>query len=183
MNLLHNAPINVGWNHNNFKQVDEAKKKYLQARREGRNVFGMDGKPLKIFNPELGNIRIDETELEDGEMFMRIHDKTGDRRITWKSTDPDQVKEAKSLYDKFVKKGWKPYAITRSGTKGFRIYEFDPVKQEIVIDDRTTEDKMKSFAAAVKGEKKEDRRTTTQKLASFVQQFKEVKLMPSTYPG
>jgi len=182
---LHNAPLNLGWDPNSFKEVDEAKKIYLKARREGRNVLDSHGNPIERFSPSLGNILIKETELKKDELFLRIFDKTGDRRIIWNAKEPDEIKEAKSLYDEYVKKGWKPYAITRSGAKGYRIYEFDPLKEEIVIDDRTVEDKMKAFSSAIGREKKPEppKRTVKQKLDTFVKNFKEVKMMPSTYAG
>ena len=185
MNKLHNANINVGWDPDNFKQVNEAKKAYLQARKEGRNVVDMDGKTIERFSPTLGFIMIKEPDLKAEELFMRIFDKTGDRRLIWNSTDPDQIKEAKALFDEYLAKGWKPYAITRGGGKGYRIYEWDLNKEELVIDDRSVEEKMKKFAETVKSEKKveEDPRTIKQKLSAFVERFKEVKIMPRTFPG
>jgi hypothetical protein len=131
MKALHAATINVDWDIENFKQIDEAKKIYLQARKEDRKVLDMDGNVVDRFHPSMGTLIIKEIEVKDGEFSMRIFDNTGDRRIVWNSKDPDQIKEAKATFDEYVEKGWKPYAISRNGNKGHRIHEFNPEREEI----------------------------------------------------
>jgi len=181
---LHNAAVSIGWNPENFKEVNEAKKIYLKARREGRKILDLKGNVIDRFHPSMGMIIIKEVEVNDGKVAMRIFDKTGDRRIIWDSRDPDEVAEAKRNFDEYINKGWKAYAVSKEDNRSRRIYKFDPLKEEIEIDERTTEDKLTSLKSVIKNNKApEDKRTVKQKLAAFVEQFKEVKLMPKTFPG
>jgi hypothetical protein len=74
--------------------------------------------------------------------------------------DQEQVQEAKVLFDEYVGKGWKPYAIDKYGNMGKRIRRFDSSLEEIVFDDNST-----------------------YPLKKFGERFKEVKMMPRTFPG
>lgn len=160
---LHNASLRIEFNPLSKKQVDEAKKKYIQAKSEHRKILSVDRTPIGNFSHALrdGGFIVDETETSDTEMAMHFFDKTGDRRVIWKMSDPDQVKEAAKQFKDYVAKGWKPYAIDRKGKRGQRIFSFDADAEEIIFEDKTT----------------------VEKLANFVKKFKEIKLMPKTTPG
>lgn len=159
---MHNGEIRVAWNPDVFKEVNEAKKVYLQARKESRDIKDDAGNCLDLFNPSAGVFVVSEKRMLSHEFAMRIFDETGDRRLIWDSRDQDQVKECAKLFNDYLKKGWKPYAINSKGEKGRRIYGFDADTQEIIFDDS---------------------KNVREKLASFVEKFREVKVVPRTYPG
>jgi len=158
---LHKAENIVSWDSKSLRQIDEAKAKYVQAKNENRRVTDLDGNVLSRFNPNLGDIKICEADMPDGHFAMRILDETGDRRLVWNSRDPDQIKEASELFEKHIKAGGRAYAIKRDGSKGFRIHGFNARDEEIVIDEKGTREKLRDFAKL----------------------FKEVKMLPKTYPG
>lgn len=160
--MLHQANIEITFNPNILKQVDEAKRKYITARRENRIITDLDGARIDRFQANLGGFVIKEYDLRDDEFAVRIFDETGDRRIVWNASDPAQIREAKREFDKYVGKGWKPYAINRDGSVGKRIFAFDSEAEEIVLDEKGS---------------------IREKLKGFASKFKEVKMMPRTYPG
>jgi hypothetical protein len=159
---LHQSKIEVSFNPNVLKQVDEAKKKYIQARGQERIITDFQGNRLDRFPASTGGFVIGECALRDDQFAFRIFDETGDRRIIWNASDPSQIREAQREFDKYLKKGWKPYAINRDGSVGKRIHGFDAEAEEIIFDEKGgVREKLKGFAA----------------------KFKEVKMMPRTYPG
>lgn len=159
MNL---SQIRVEFNPLNLRQIDEAKKKYIDARRQGRIVTDLRGNRVDSFRAVTDGFLIRGYELAENEFAVRFFDETGDRRIVWNASDPAQIGEAKKEFDKYVDKGWKPYAINRDGSMGKRIRGFDAEAQEIIFDEKGgIRDKLKDFAA----------------------KFKEVKMMPRTFPG
>jgi hypothetical protein len=160
--MLHQAQIEVTFDPNHLKQVDEAKRKYIAARNENRIIKDFEGNRLSRFSAVLGGFVIAEQDLHPEQFAFRIFDDTGDRRIIWNASSPAEIREAKKEFDKYVSKGWKPYAINRDGSRGKRIYGFDAESQEIILDE--------------KGGIRE-------KLKGFAEKFKEVKMMPRTYPG
>jgi len=160
---LHNASLRIDFNPLNRKQVDDAKKKYIQAKSDNRKILSPDRVPIPSFVHAIrdGGFIIDETETSETEMAMHFIDDTGDRRVIWNMNDPAQVKEAAKNFKDYVAKGWKPYAIDRKGKRGMRIFSFNAEAQEIIFEDKTT----------------------VEKLANFVKKFKEIKMMPKTMPG
>jgi hypothetical protein len=160
--MLHQANIEIGFNPNNLREVDDAKKKYIDARRDNRVITDLEGNRIENFRPALGGFIIREQALGDNEFAFRIFDDTGDRRVIWNCNDPAEIREAKNEFDKYISKGWKAYAINRNGSMGKRIRSFDADLQEIVFDDKEG---------------------LTAKLKDFAKSFKEVKVVPRTYPG
>lgn len=160
--MLNLSTIRVEFDPLNLRQVDEAKKKYIGARKEGRVITNLAGDRISSFRAATDGFLIREYELAQDEFAVRFFDETGDRRIVWNASDPAQIREAKREFDKFVAKGWKPYAINRDGSMGKRIREFNSEAQEIIFDEK----------GGVRS-----------KLADFAKSFKEVKMMPRTYPG
>lgn len=159
---LHNSSLRIEFNPKSIKEIDEAKRKYIQARKEGRSVLHPDTRePLGSFPSDLGGFIIDDTNTKAGDFAIHFIDGSGDQRIIWDIRDKQQLKEAKKKFDEYVAKGWKPYAINRDGKRGRRIFSFDDKAEEIVFEDKTTREK----------------------LANFSTKFKEVKMLPRTYPG
>lgn len=159
---FHNSSLRVEFGTARLKEVDEAKKKYLKAKREGRQILHIETlKPVDKFPLQDGGFVIAETVVPEGHLAGHFIDDTGDRRIIWNMRDPDDVREALAEFNKYLAKGWKPYAIDRQGNKGVRIFSFDAQKEEVVFEDKTTREK----------------------LSKFVERFKEIKAFPKTRPG
>lgn len=159
---LNLSEIRVEFNPLIRKQRNEANQKYLDARREGRTVTDLQGNRVASFREVADGFLIGRYELAPDEIAVRFFDETGDRRVVWNATDPAQIREAKKEFDKYVSKGWKPYAINRDGSMGKRIFAFDAEEQEIIFDEKGS---------------------IREKLKGFASKFREVKMMPRTYPG
>jgi hypothetical protein len=141
--------------------VEEAKTHYRRARTEGREIRSHEGKLIDCFVSTLGCFVVAPTVLKEGQVAARLIDETGDRRIVWDSRDPEQTEESFELFQSYIKRGWKAYGINRDGSRGRRIYGFDAGREEIVVDERGT----------------------TERLAKFRESFKEVAVLPRTTPG
>lgn len=179
------SAMRIEWDSTCKKEIEEAKTLYRQAKLAGREVVDLEGRAIESFRSYFKGMIIKEIALLPTEFAMRIFDETGDRRLIWNATDPAQVKDAATLFDEYVKKGWKAYAIRDDGSRGRRIREFDAVKQELVVDDESTNDKLKAFSDKVKAEVKDapPPKTMRQGLNDFVKSFKQIKMLPRTYPG
>lgn len=159
---LNNTTTNLTWDPANRKQVDEVKAIYITARSQNRRIVDCEDKTIELFDPALGEIKILETELKEGEISARIIDETGDRRLIWDSKDPKQILECESEFNKYLTKGWKAYAVDKSGKKGRRIYAFDAVREEVYFDDK---------------------KTVKERLDTFIKEFGSFQILPATYPG
>jgi hypothetical protein len=159
---LDNITTNVAWDPRNRKEVDEAKAIYITARSQNRRITNSEGTPIELFSPDLGEIRILETELKEGEIAARIIDETGDRRLIWDSKDPRQIVECETEFNKYLTKGWKAYAVDRNGKKGRRVYAFDAAREEVYFDDK---------------------KTIKERLDTFIKEFGSFQVLPATYPG
>lgn len=160
---LSNHTMRIEWDGSDRRQTEDAKTYYRQARMEGRRIQNHKGEDVTAFRSDLETIVICETALKDNEFAMHILDETGDRRLIWRADRPEEVQEAAELFDKYVKKGWKPYGIRADGTRSNRVRHFNPTSQEIFF-----EEKPESIGT---------------KLKDFVASFKEVRMLPKTTPG
>jgi len=145
------------------KEIDEAKLRYREAKAKGHQFLSEDDKPLDHFPALIGFVKI-LPQSKVGQCFFRVLDETGDRRLTWDSTDPDQIEEAAKKFDGYMKKGYRAYAVSLADPKvrGPRIYGFDPKTEEVLFDDSGS---------------------VREKLAGFISKFQEVTLLPKTTPG
>jgi hypothetical protein len=64
---------------------------------------------------------------------LRVMDRTGDAKVIWDSTKPDEVAAAKDTYDSLKKKGYMAYAVKKNGDKGELIHEFDQEAEKIIL--------------------------------------------------
>jgi hypothetical protein len=179
--------LRVEWGER-LKEIEEAKTIYQKARAEGRRITDLDGAEVSHFRSSLRGFLIHEIALKPSEFAMRIFDETGDRRLIWNSLDPDQIREAAKIFNDYLSRGWKAYAVDEKGQKGARIFGFSGEKQELYFDERTTNDKLRSFAGQFAGLEsqslgKGSPPSKRQRLSEFAQSFKTVKLLPRTYPG
>lgn len=169
------------------KQVEEAKTLYRRAKLYKR-IITVNGNEAFNFRTilEQGTMHIEAEGHGDLNLLaLHVIDKTGDRRPIWRMDDPEQVKLAAEMFDEYIKKGWKAYAVHRLDPKlkGVRVYSFDPALEEVIFDDQTIEDKLKNFAQAIVTKAEEKKTTISQKLKKFAEQFDEIKLLPKTTPG
>jgi hypothetical protein len=180
---LNNSTMLIEWDALDNKQIEEAKKYYQQARKEGRLITDMDDTVISNFHPSLLGIKIKETELKDDEFAVRVIDDTGDRRLIWDSSDPSQVKEAVLLFDEYLKKGWRAYSVDGRGQRRRRIYSFDIEKLEVFFIEKTNQEIIQNFTDSIKDKVDVDVLLKSEKIAKFMKAFKDTKLIPRTYPG
>ena len=165
--MLASDAMRCEWDTSNAKQSERYKSLYLDARANGRKILSPSdkGKQLSSFREALlhGGFTIGETELADTQFAMRMFNQTGDTRLIWDYGRPKEVQEAAKLFNDHIEKGYRAYAIDPTGRKtSRRLYGFDPVLQEIFLDDK---------------------KTVKEHLGEFVKAFKEIKLTPKTMPG
>lgn len=180
--MLNNSAMRIEWDDSDKKQVEEAKKHYQSARKAGRLIVDMDDKVIEHFKSNLCGFIIKQTELKDFEFAVRVFDETGDRRIIWDMTDPNQVKDAAKLFNEYIAKGWRAYAIDVTGESKRRIHKFDLEKEEVLFEEKSVSQVIKDFVSAVKSEIK-DIPLKSEKINNFTKKFKDTKLLPKTYPG
>jgi len=165
MELL-NDRMRCEWDTNNSKQTEHYKSLYQKAKAAGRQILSPnDNKPLPSFREVLiqGGFVVGETELTDSQFAMRLFNETGDTRLIWDSGRPKELAEAEKLFNEYVQKGWRAYAIGAQGKPtARRIFAFDAKLEEVFFDDK---------------------RTLKESLSAFVKSFKEIKMTPKTYPG
>lgn len=64
---------------------------------------------------------------------LRVLDPTGDMKIAWDRTKPEEVATAKQAFDTWIKKGYAAYKTTSSGQQGEVIRQFDPQAERITL--------------------------------------------------
>lgn len=158
---LHLAEIRIEWDFLNKKEVEDSKKIYQQARREGRLITNLTGEEITFFHPNMLGFLIKEKELTENQSSFRIFDETGDRRIIWDSKNPLETQDAENLFAEYIKKGWRAYAISSDLKVRKRLLMFNPTTEEILFEEKTLRET----------------------LSSFVSKFKEIKMLPKTIPG
>jgi len=153
----------IDWDANNRKEIEKAKLKYQQARRDLREiVFTESEKVVPCFNPSHESYLVRRKAIADTQFYLRAYDETGDQLVVWDSKDPCEVQDAFKLYQKCIEKGWRAYAKGDGGKLTKRIFSFDSEAEEIYFDEK---------------------KTIKEKLSEFVKTFREVNLTPATRPG
>ena len=128
----------VEWDDSNLKEIEDAKTIYRQARQAGRIIVDMVGGTIGGFRASLKAFKVLEKALSDTQFSMRIINETGDELVIWDSNIKKEVNEASKLFEKYLKKGWRAYAINDDGTTGIRIVSFDSDLEEVIFDDKTS---------------------------------------------
>lgn len=62
-----------------------------------------------------------------------ILDHTGDTRIIWDPTKPDEVDTARETFKRLKAKGYLAYSVTRNGDKGTVLKDFDPEAEKLIL--------------------------------------------------
>lgn len=57
---------------------------------------------------------------------MRILDSSGDTKVVWDSSKPDEVKAARESFEHYRGKGYSIFGAGAAGEKGSRLEAFDP---------------------------------------------------------
>ena len=159
--IISPLPFRIEWDSKNRKEIEEAKKIYQQARKEKREITLLDNTPIENFNPEHGELLIKAESLKENQIETKIIDESGDRRIVWDCTSKKETEEACTLFNTYLSKGWRAYAIGMNGKKIKKIIKFDPVAEEIIFEESSLRES----------------------LNKFIKTFQEIKMTPSTYPG
>ena len=64
---------------------------------------------------------------------MNVIDSTGDTKIIWDSTKPDEVEVARDTFKKLKGKGYLAYRVKAKGDKGEIVSEFDPDAERLIL--------------------------------------------------
>ncbi len=64
---------------------------------------------------------------------MRIMGSDGDTKLIWDSTKKDEVDSAKKTFKDLTGKGYKAFAVKKSGAQGEMVDEFDPDMEKIIL--------------------------------------------------
>ena len=155
--MLNNNAQVVEWDDSKLKEIEEAKVKYQQARREHRRITTLEGTPVEGFRANLLAFRILQPELSETQFTVRLINDTGDELLIWDSIVKSEVAEAGKVFTEYLEKGWKAYAVTPDGKLGQRIVKFDAALEEVHFADKKT-----------------------LKLDAFVKSFKQVQVLPKT---
>jgi len=153
----------IDWDSQNRKEIEKAKLKYQQARKDKREIiFTETGLVVPCFNPEHESYTVKKPTLSESQFEMRIFDETGDRLLVWDSKNPLEVQDACKMFQEYIDKGWRAYAIGVGGNKTRRIFSFDPKTEEVNFDEK---------------------KSIVEKLKDFTKTFKEIQMTPRTRPG
>ena len=64
---------------------------------------------------------------------LRMLARIGDVKISWNSSNREEVKTAKETFDKKISENWTAFRESKMGTKGDKIKIFDPDAERIVL--------------------------------------------------
>jgi hypothetical protein len=71
--------------------------------------------------------------ISEDDGCLCILDETGDTRIQWDRSTPEQVAAAKAKFDEYKAKRFLAYKVTKSGQQGEVIDKFDPTAERIIL--------------------------------------------------
>jgi hypothetical protein len=64
---------------------------------------------------------------------MCVIDRTGDTKIIWDAKNEDEVEAARATFKKLKAKGYLAYSVSKDGSKGEVLREFDPNAEKIIL--------------------------------------------------
>lgn len=64
---------------------------------------------------------------------MAIMDLSGDTKVTWDHSKPEEVDAARATFDALRKKGYAAFSVSKDGSKGEQIRTFDPAAERIIL--------------------------------------------------
>ena len=117
------------WDPENVEDVLEAQGKVEKFREKGFV-------PLKdqCFNGQM--VMTPPPRLSNDTVLMRVLDDNGDSRIVWNRKDQDEVDEARTKFEEYIKEGYRAYVCRSDGTKGRKVETFDALMEELILLDK-----------------------------------------------
>jgi hypothetical protein len=64
---------------------------------------------------------------------MAVLDRTGDSRLQWKKTDPDEIAAALARFNELKGKGYAAFKVDDTGRKGEQITAFDSTAERLIL--------------------------------------------------
>lgn len=64
---------------------------------------------------------------------MSILDATGDTKLIWSPSNPDEVENARRTFNDLKAKGYLAYSVSADGSKGSVLTAFDPNAEKIIL--------------------------------------------------
>lgn len=119
------------WDPCRLKEIDEAKKKFSQYKRQGHVITKENGAIMERFEPAAGQAIVLAKKVLNS--VMKILNETGDERITWTKENGKQAIKAKEQFEKLLGKGYKAFSVDSKGNKKTQITEFDVDAEEIIM--------------------------------------------------
>ena len=65
--------------------------------------------------------------------YMAIPDGTGDTKTIWDKNVPEEVDNARTQFESFIKKGYWAFKTNAAGEKAERVTTFDPQAERIIF--------------------------------------------------
>lgn len=76
---------------------------------------------------------MEELQLLPTQGVMHNPDVTGDTKIIWDRSKPDEIAAAEAVFDKLTSKGYAAYAVKKDGEKDKQLVKFDPNVEKIIF--------------------------------------------------
>lgn len=122
----------IVWDKCKLKEIDEAKKRFLEFKRQGYKTTLEDKTTLvERFNPALETIVILTEKITKS--VMKILTEKGDERLVWDKERSMEAKQAKEKFNELINKEYKAYSVDKKGKKNRKIIEFDIDAEEILM--------------------------------------------------
>lgn len=64
---------------------------------------------------------------------MAVLDSTGDTKIIWDSSKPDEVDAARAMFETLTKKGYRAFSVKKNGDTDKIVSEFDPTIEKLIM--------------------------------------------------
>lgn len=126
----------IVWDSMRLKEVDEAKSRIMQLKRQGHPVFLADGiTPMERFSSQLEEVVVKAKKLTKS--ILKILSEEGDTRLTWDRENGNEALEAKKKFTDLLKQGYTAYSVDVNGKKNRKIEEFDVDAEEILMVPKT----------------------------------------------
>ena len=74
---------------------------------------------------------VEDTTKVNGELCILDH--TGDTKMIWDARNEDEVEAVRRTFDDLKRKGYLAYSVSKDGSKGEVIREFDPSSEKIIM--------------------------------------------------
>lgn len=73
------------------------------------------------------------SEIQPGIGAMAVMGEAGDTKHIWDRTKPDEVEAARELFYKLRAKRYLAFSVTKDGSKGEQVTEFNPSEERLIF--------------------------------------------------